>query len=416
MAEAAERPIYREMKPSGPPTPIAWLMGLTTCVLTAGVIYWGVQLAQRDPASLPVIRAPHGVARLEPAQGNNTDDFAGLAVTELQSASGPSDGEAVEAVALAPAGVNLSAEDVPAMIDTDDAVLQPVRVQIDELDGEAVVVPEQTVAVTETDDTTGETILAPVTAEEVEEALAEALRLASAASGQETAISEEDDVAVADDADAEASTEAEDLSEAELILLAVQTSILEESAETSTERTDAAALEDEEAADIEQAASDEATPDEVASDEATPDEVASDEATPDEVTEKAEEVVIDVSHTSSDAKPMVASTTIEGQVQGKLASEAHGGIEVATAPVGTSMIQLGVFNSRDLALSMWKSLQNSHSDKLSGRSYIVEPVESGGNTLHRLRVLGFETTQDARAMCADLKEKKTACIAVTQRG
>ncbi|MEM0976935.1 MAG: SPOR domain-containing protein [Pseudomonadota bacterium] len=406
MAEAAERPIYREMKPSGPPTPIAWLMGLTTCVLTAGVIYWGVQLAQRDPASLPVIRAPHGVARLEPAQGNNTDDFAGLAVTELQSASGPSDGEAVEAVALAPAGVNLSAEDVPAMIDTDDAVLQPVRVQIDELDGEAVVVPEQTVAVTETDDTTGETILAPVTAEEVEEALAEALRLASAASGQETAISEEDDVAVADDADAEASTEAEDLSEAELILLAVQTSILEESAETSTERTDAATLEDEEAADIEQAASDEATSDEVASDEATPDEVA----------EEAEEVVIDISHTSSDAKPMVASTTIEGQVQGKLASEAHGGIEVATAPVGTSMIQLGVFNSRDLALSMWKSLQNSHSDKLSGRSYIVEPVESGGNTLHRLRVLGFETTQDARAMCADLKEKKTACIAVTQRG
>lgn len=359
MTEAATEAYSRVQRPAGPPTPIAWLMGLTTCALTVGIIYWGVQLAQRDPTSLPVIRAPEGVARVEPSKpGGLKSEFDTLAVNQLQSGETP---EESNIIALAPASIGLSEEDIPALIELENDAVAPVRVEIAEIDGEQIPEPVETeVASTAKDDASEAEVMMPVSAEEVEAALAEALRLA------EEAVSGTPETESAELQENEAQEVEIDL--AGLILAEIKEGLEDtdvEDASVETENTE------EEAVAV----------------------VEEDAATPSEAIEE----VLDA------AQPTSANETTVG------------GTEVASVEAGTRLIQLGAFGSRDIARDMWKTLQTRNADLLAGRSYFIQPVESGGKTLFRLRVLGFETTADARNMCAALTDRKTPCIAVIQR-
>jgi len=382
MTEAATQALPRAQQPAGPPTPIAWLMGLTTCVLTTGFIYWGVQLAQRDPMSLPVIRAPEGLARLEPTQpGGLQSEFQGLAVNQLQSGEA---GDEDQVIALAPAPMGLSEEDIPALIDLEADALEPVQVEIAEIDGaEIVPAPEDGSDVAALDDSE---IMMPVTAEEVEAALAEALKLAEEAvqSSQpetETAAVDEEEIDIAS------------LIVADVKSNLISTTEVEEAEGTTAEASDA--VEAEVAEDATEMAAEEAT---VAEVEET--DVAEIAATAEE-TETAETDAVEI--------------VLEAAQPTSSSEKALGEIDVASVDVGTRLIQLGAFGSREIALDMWQTLQNRNTDLLGGRSYFIQPVESGGKTLFRLRVLGFETTADARSMCAALTDRKTPCIAVIQR-
>lgn len=351
-------------RPSGPPTPVSWLMGMVTCALTAGVIYWGVQLAQRDPNSLPVIRAPEGLARLEPTNpGGVQEEFTGLAVNRIQSG----DLSEEEIIALAPDLSLLEEEDVPALLDLEGEEITPTRVDINELNGEQVVeVPDLAPMTTRVDDETGAEIMMPVTAEEVETALAEALKLASTMmEGEETAASGEA-AAVASDATSE---------EEDLAALIFEDVISQLSAAESAEEGAAEA---------------------VAEEAATEDQA--------EVTEVAADVP--ETTTEDDATEVANATPTETATEGE---------EVASVEAGTALIQLGAFGSRNVARTMWETLQSRNTELLSGRSYFIQPVETGGKTLFRLRVLGFANSDEARSMCAALAERKTPCLAVIQR-
>ncbi|MEO0342256.1 MAG: SPOR domain-containing protein [Pseudomonadota bacterium] len=374
MTEAAEAAEVSKTSPSGPPTPIAWLMGLTTTVMTVGVIYWGVQLAQRDPASLPVIMAPDGLARLEPTTpGGLLKDYQGLAVNELQSAQDAEEG--VEVISLAPAPMGLSDEDIPALTDAEETQLTPSRVEVAELEENEQIVPEAVaqdavitpVSAPNTQDDgalTGEQVFRPVTAEEVEAAVAEALRLAAEAAGE---------------------------------------TLPENDKGTDTEKVASNTDVQSDVTDAEATAVANAEPPELAVSKLALVETVIPKPRPERAaTEEAQKTTQD---DLALAEQEVASATASPQV----------GTEVASVQLGTRMVQLGAFDSRNTARTVWKELETRNADLLSGRSTFIQPVESGGKTLFRLRVLGFETTADARNMCAALMARKTQCIAVIAR-
>ena len=85
----------------------------------------------------------------------------------------------------------------------------------------------------------------------------------------------------------------------------------------------------------------------------------------------------------------------------------------ASVPAGTHMIQLGAFDSSEIAGSEWTRLQAAFPEFLGSREHVVQEVQSGGATLYRLRALGFPERADARILCTALTAEGTDCIPVT---
>ncbi len=82
---------------------------------------------------------------------------------------------------------------------------------------------------------------------------------------------------------------------------------------------------------------------------------------------------------------------------------------------GTHMVQLGAFDSTDVARSEWVRLQTRFPDFLGDRARVVQRSESGGKAFYRLRALGFDEAADARRLCAVLQEGGANCIPVVTR-
>lgn len=73
-------------------------------------------------------------------------------------------------------------------------------------------------------------------------------------------------------------------------------------------------------------------------------------------------------------------------------------------------IQLGAFGSKALAEDVWKKL-SSRFDYLAALSHHVEPVETGGRTLYRLRV-AVASAADAGETCGKLRVAGESCMVV----
>lgn len=73
-------------------------------------------------------------------------------------------------------------------------------------------------------------------------------------------------------------------------------------------------------------------------------------------------------------------------------------------------IQLGAFGSDKDAREQWTIVKGRNSDLLSGLELIVQPVESGGRTLFRMRAAPFEDRSSAVSICEALKSRGQACI------
>lgn len=90
-------------------------------------------------------------------------------------------------------------------------------------------------------------------------------------------------------------------------------------------------------------------------------------------------------------------------------------VDAASLPAGTRLVQLGAFDSAEIARSQWTKLEGRFGDYLYGKQRIVQKAKSGGRTFYRLRAMGFEDLSDARRFCSALLAEKADCIPVVTR-
>ena len=107
------------------------------------------------------------------------------------------------------------------------------------------------------------------------------------------------------------------------------------------------------------------------------------------------------------ARPAVSAPVRDPQPAQPRAVEAAKPVEAAaTGP----RIQLGAFGSRAIAADVWKK-HTGRFDYLSSLQHTVEPVETGGRTLYRLRA-SVASPSAANEICARLRVAGENCMVV----
>ncbi|MBL6429399.1 MAG: SPOR domain-containing protein [Maritimibacter sp.] len=84
-------------------------------------------------------------------------------------------------------------------------------------------------------------------------------------------------------------------------------------------------------------------------------------------------------------------------------------------PAGTRLVQLGAFDTEDVARAEWDTLNGRFAEYLEGKSRVIEQAQSGGKTFYRLRAMGFDDLSEARRLCSALTAAKASCIPVVTR-
>ncbi|MCV3272346.1 SPOR domain-containing protein [Roseobacter sinensis] len=90
-------------------------------------------------------------------------------------------------------------------------------------------------------------------------------------------------------------------------------------------------------------------------------------------------------------------------------------VEAAAIPSGTRLVQLGAFDSADVARSEWSRLEGRFGEYMQDKSRVVQQTESGGRTFYRLRAMGFRDLADARRFCSAFKAEGVDCIPVAAK-
>lgn len=109
------------------------------------------------------------------------------------------------------------------------------------------------------------------------------------------------------------------------------------------------------------------------------------------------------------ARPVPAAATA--------ASAPSRGLDVASAsvPAGTRVVQLGAFDTPEIAVAQWGKLNARFAPFMDGKQRIVMEAKSGGRTFYRLRAMGFDDIGDARRFCSALVAESVDCIPVVTR-
>jgi hypothetical protein len=90
-------------------------------------------------------------------------------------------------------------------------------------------------------------------------------------------------------------------------------------------------------------------------------------------------------------------------------------IELEDLAVGTALVQLGAFDSDNVARTVWLRLRQKFPSFMTNRGRVIQRATSGGKVFYRLRAEGFEDLDDARRFCALLVASNADCIPVTVR-
>ncbi|WP_424940304.1 SPOR domain-containing protein [Aliiroseovarius sp. S253] len=90
-------------------------------------------------------------------------------------------------------------------------------------------------------------------------------------------------------------------------------------------------------------------------------------------------------------------------------------VDPSTLAPGTRLVQLGAFDSAEVAREQWGVLSARFEDYMGGKSRVIEKAQTGGKTFYRLRAMGFADLADSRRFCSVLMASKAACIPVATR-
>lgn len=85
-------------------------------------------------------------------------------------------------------------------------------------------------------------------------------------------------------------------------------------------------------------------------------------------------------------------------------------IDATKLPSGTRVVQLGAFDSPELARAEWGTVSARFEALMAGKKRIVQEAASGGRSFWRLRVEGFASVEEARQFCAALVAEGANCI------
>jgi len=97
------------------------------------------------------------------------------------------------------------------------------------------------------------------------------------------------------------------------------------------------------------------------------------------------------------------------------ASPVTGQVTTDAIPVGTKLVQLGAFDSADIAAGEWVRMTARFPDFFDGKDQVIQQAQSGGRTFYRLRARGFADLSDARRFCSAMSAEGAACIPVVVR-
>jgi hypothetical protein len=90
-------------------------------------------------------------------------------------------------------------------------------------------------------------------------------------------------------------------------------------------------------------------------------------------------------------------------------------VDPDTIPAGTRLVQLGAYDSPEVAKREWDRLATRFGDYLAGKSRVIQLAESGGRNFYRLRAMGFADVNDSRRFCSALVAERAECIPVSAR-
>ncbi|WBU61782.1 SPOR domain-containing protein [Paracoccus albus] len=88
-------------------------------------------------------------------------------------------------------------------------------------------------------------------------------------------------------------------------------------------------------------------------------------------------------------------------------------VQQASVSSGAPLVQIGAFDSNDIANGEWGRISGRFSSLFAGKSPVVQTTDRNGRTFYRLRVAGFESRDDARRFCAALIAEGTDCYPAT---
>lgn len=97
------------------------------------------------------------------------------------------------------------------------------------------------------------------------------------------------------------------------------------------------------------------------------------------------------------------------------AAQSPSTLDTIPLPAGTRMIQIGAFDSEDVAEQQWARFASLHSDLLGAKAHYVQRTNNSGRVFYRLRVAGYQSKEDTRAACSALSARGLPCISVTLR-
>lgn len=87
------------------------------------------------------------------------------------------------------------------------------------------------------------------------------------------------------------------------------------------------------------------------------------------------------------------------------------------APVasGSSLVQIGAFDSEKLAAGEWNRVSGKFGALFAGKGMVIQKHETNGRAFWRLRASGFGSKDDARRFCAALIAEGIDCIPATAK-
>lgn len=150
-----------------------------------------------------------------------------------------------------------------------------------------------------------------------------------------------------------------------------------------------------------------------------PDEAPTQDATPIPAAEQPEvaAVVLDAPGVKRSLRPRnrPAGADLENVVQVAAVAAVQEPLDPNSIAAGTRMVQLGAFDSEEVARSEWARLSGRFEDYLEDKQSVIQRASSGGRVFYRLRAVGFDDLSDARRFCSALVAENADCIPVVAR-